>query len=111
MFKNKIYSKTFKNHYNNICKPVLNSHDVRNCLTSLHDKFVICVADKAANNFVIFCKKYYLEVLCKELGINNYNILGNSTYKYIINNTAIDIVKNVSDNCKKFSVTISKKTL
>ena len=40
-------------------------------------------ADKAANNFVIVCKKYYVTVLMNELGIdfNTYACLGNVTYK------------------------------
>ena len=32
------------------------------------------LADKAANNVIIVCKKYYIDTLVKELGINNVNI-------------------------------------
>ena len=37
-------------------------------------------ADKAANNVIVVCKKYYIETLIKELGINTTNISPNSTY-------------------------------
>ena len=35
--------------------------------------------NKAANNVIIVCKKYYIDTLVKELGINNVNI-NNPTY-------------------------------
>ena len=41
---------------------------------------VLVPADKAANNVIIVCKKYYIDTLVKELGINNVNI---SNPKYI----------------------------
>ena len=35
--------------------------------------------NKAANNVIIVCKKYYIDTLVKELGINNVKI-SNPTY-------------------------------
>ena len=37
--------------------------------------------DKAANNFVVVCKKFYVEVLLRELGIDTVTFTGieNST--------------------------------
>ena len=37
--------------------------------------------DKAANNFVVVCKKFYVEVLLRELGIDTvtFTCIGNST--------------------------------
>ena len=46
----------------------------------LHDDFVLVPADKAANNVTVVCKKYYIERLIKELGINTISISRNSTY-------------------------------
>ena len=41
-------------------------------------------ADKASNNVVVICKKYYIEVIIKEL----YNIMGSkSTYQYVTDNS------------------------
>ena len=51
------------------CK-VLNQPDVKDTLEKLHTNFVLIPADKAANNVIMVCKKYYIETLVKELGIN-----------------------------------------
>ncbi len=55
------------------------------CLQNLHNKYIVVPADKAANNYVFICKKYYLNVLTKELGIemtlNGLKIWGNMTYQ------------------------------
>ena len=40
-------------------------------LTDIHDRFVLTPADKASNNIVFVCKKYYYECLIRELGLNN----------------------------------------
>ena len=60
------------------CK-VLDQPDVKDTLHKLHASFVLVPADKAANNVIIVCKKYYIDTLVKELGINNVNI-NNPTY-------------------------------
>ena len=41
--------------------------------------FFLVPAEKAVNNVIIVCKKYYIDTLVKELGINNVNI-DNPTY-------------------------------
>ena len=46
----------------------------------IQTNYVLVPADKAANcNVIIVCKKYYIDTLVKELGINNVNI-SNPTY-------------------------------
>ena len=57
--------------------------DVIQYINKLHDRFVIVPVDKASNNFAIICKKFYLEVLMKELGIANGVITGNDVYKVV----------------------------
>ena len=59
---------------------ILNDPDVKDTLRRLHDDFVLVPADKAANNVIVVCKKYYIETLIKELSINTTNISPNSTY-------------------------------
>ena len=39
-------------------------------LKKVTDKYVLTVADKAANNFIVVCKKFYMLTLCRELGVN-----------------------------------------
>ena len=41
--------------------------DVKACLADLHDKYVFVPADKAPNNIIIICERYYIETLIKEL--------------------------------------------
>ena len=60
---------------------VLQNVDVKACLSDLHNKYVFVPADKAPNNIVIICKRYYIETLIKELGLDNCSTpTGNSTY-------------------------------
>ena len=59
---------------------ILNDPDVKDTLRRLHDDFISAPADKAANNVIVVCKKYHIETLMKELGINTTNISPNSTY-------------------------------
>ena len=53
--------------------------DVKDTLHKLQTKYVLVPADKAANNVITVCKKYKIDTLVKELGINNVNI-SNPTY-------------------------------
>ena len=53
------------------CRPIYPSvfkkPEVVNELHRLHDNFVLVPADKASNNIVFVCKKYYYECLLNEL--------------------------------------------
>ena len=60
------------------CK-VLDQPDVKDTIHKLHANYVLVPADKPANNVIIVCKKYYIDTLVKELGVNNVNI-NNPTY-------------------------------
>ena len=40
-------------------------------LSRLHENIVIVPADKASNNYTFVCKKYYVSILTKELGLNS----------------------------------------
>ena len=60
---------------------VLQNADVKACLSDLHSKYVFVPADKAPNNVIIICKRYYIETLIKELGLDNCSTpTGNLTY-------------------------------
>ena len=50
-------------------KAILQDPDVSEYLQKLHEKFVLVPIDKAANNVAIVCKRYYVEVMLKEIGI------------------------------------------
>ena len=49
-------------------------------LTQLHEKHVLAPIGKAANSVAIICKKYYVTVILKEVGILG---AGNETCVYI----------------------------
>ena len=68
-----------KGHFKSPKCKVLDQPDVKGTLHKLHANYVLVHADKAANNVMVVCKKYYIETLVKELGINNVNI-NNPTY-------------------------------
>ena len=42
---------------------VLQNADVKACLSDLHNQYVFVQADKAPNNIIIICKRYYVETL------------------------------------------------
>ena len=70
---------SLKGHFKSPKCKVLDQPDVKDTLHKLHANYVLVPADKAANNVIIVCKKYYIDTLVKELGINNVNI-NNPTY-------------------------------
>ena len=60
---------------------VLQNTDVKACLSELYNKYVFVPADKAPNNTISICKRYYIETLIKELGFDNCSTpTRNSTY-------------------------------
>lgn len=69
----------------------LNDSEVKKYLTDLQQQYVMVPIDKADNNVAFICKRYYIEVIAKELGL-----LGSqsSTYEHISNTNPNDIVSN-----------------
>ena len=47
---------------------------MKDTLMKLDDDFVLVPTDKATNNMIDVCKKYYIETLIKKLSINTTNI-------------------------------------
>ena len=65
-------------HYNSVLK----DNAVVHYIQKLHKRFVIIPIDKAANNFAFVCKKFYIDVLRKELGITVQGAaVGNNVYQ------------------------------
>ena len=62
---------------------VFRNKEVQKYIEHLHSRFVIVPVDKASNNFAIICRKFYIEVLMKELGFANGEIIGNPVYKHV----------------------------
>ncbi len=63
-------------------------------------------ADKASNNIIIVCKKYYIQILIDELGV----VSGNASKTYVYENTSLDIiVKLHSEKMTQLWVEVSEK--
>ena len=81
--------------------------DVKACLSDLHNKYVFVPADKAPNNIMIICKRYYIETLIKELGLDNSSTAtGNSTYTPC-QMSSEDIVNTHDTFMKSFGIELS----
>ena len=80
--------------------------DVKACLSDLHNKYVFVPADKAPNNIII-CKRYHIETLIKELGLDNCSTpAGNSTYT-LCQMSSEDIVNTHDTFMKSLSIELS----
>lgn len=74
-----------------------------------HKRYILVPIDKASNNVGIICKKYYCEIINKELGIqirNNANCLiqGNETYQQTVV-TLEDIISLHNEYTQRFCCT------
>jgi hypothetical protein len=79
---------------------ILDDKDVKQELKHLHDQYVIVNADKASNNIIVICKKYYLDCMRNELGLCNNDNNTNQTYEHVIDKTLDDII-HMHDNYMK----------
>ena len=70
-------------------------------LNKLHENFVLVPADKASNNVIVVCKKYYLDVVIKELNLNN-------TYKEVHNNS-VNIISRHLDYMVKNDIDVREQ--
>ena len=86
-------------------KPVLSDPEVTAYLEHLHRHFVVVPIDKAANNFAFICKKYYVSVILKELGLSG---LSSNTYEKS-NLSKDEIINNNIKFCEKFGLKITEE--
>ena len=84
-------------------KPILKDETVAAYLTQIQSKFVLVPIDKAANNIAIICKKFYIEKLLLEIGLND---TPSETYKRSSKNIDEVIGTNI-DLCKSFHLEVS----
>ena len=67
---------------------MLRDPEVISYLNILHEQYVMCPIDKAGNNIAFMCKKFYVQVLLKELGLltttsNTYQQLNDTLHNII----------------------------
>ena len=89
-------------------KKVLRDPEVVSYLNILQKQYVMCPIDKAANNIAFICKRYYVRVLIKELGLlgatsNTYQEV-NDTLQNILQqqNNTLDSVFGLKNNDEQF---------
>ena len=112
MKKNKVFvlvdpdierlKKKVKKHYTN---PILKQPEVVDYLNLFHQKYVMTPIDKTSNNVSVICKRYYVEVVLKEIGI-----LGNGSETYEKTDRSKEEI--VDDNriySEKLGYTLSEK--
>ena len=88
---------------------ILQNTTSKNCLSDLQSKYVLVPIDKAANNVAFICKRFYAEVLLKELGILGTST---STYTKIEDKTPDEIVTQHQSELKnQFNISVSKDML
>ena len=97
----------FERHFKSPKCKVLDQPDVKNTLHKLHANYVLVPTDKAANNVIVVCKKYYIDTLVKELGIDNVNS-NNQTYIPIDDDSFETIVKSHNQFIISVGLEVSK---
>ena len=90
---------------------ILDKWDIKYELKRLQEQFIITSVDKASNNFVFICKKFYVQTLLNELGFDftTMQCRGNETYSRCpYNESYYD--KSICDHISsKFTITVNDK--
>ena len=89
---------------------ILKKPEVQLALEEHHKKFIICVIDKASNNFALICKKFYLLNQGKELGLDSGRF-GNDTYLKIRDSEAEICLKLKEEMSRLFEINIPEQNL
>ena len=86
-------------------REVLKDQYCRRSLEELHEKYVIAPIDKATGNVAFICKRFYAQVVVKELGLDGK--MGCSTYESVNDFTVNDVIQKDSQDLKsKFNVNV-----
>ena len=83
----------------------LKDSECRQYLSDLHSRYVIAPIDKATGNVSLICKRFYAEVLIKELGIAGVD---SETYELTRKKYSTVIKKNKVDLKNKFNIDVSE---
>ena len=104
LVKNYVLSKIRKIDFAPI-KEVLHLDSVKQYISGLHEKFVICPIDKAGHNFAIVCKKFYIDIIKKELGVYT-TAMGNDVYQPVSYNIDDLVMKHAEILKEDFNITL-----
>jgi hypothetical protein len=112
--KHKYKNNNHHKHTHNM--PIFDEDEINKELLKIHDDYVVVNADKAGNNIIIVCKKYYLECIDKEFKINKNknknNKDNNKNNTYVRSKYKYDtIIKKHITYMNKHNINIDKKML
>ena len=82
----------------------LKDPECRNYLSELHDRYVIAPIDKATGNVALICKRFYADVLVKELGIGGNK---SATYEVVKRKCDSVVKENKKDLKSKYNIEVS----
>ena len=95
-------SQKLRKHHTN---PVLKQDEVLNYLKEFHAKYVMVPIDKAANNVAVICKRYYAEVILREIGV-----LGDGCETYTRTDKSKDeIIAENAEYAERLGYTLTEK--
>ena len=75
-------------------------------LSLLHKNFVLAPIDKASGNVAVICKRFYAEVLVKELGLEGPT---SDTYELVQKNKGDIVESHVKHLKQKFDLDVSNE--
>ena len=85
---------------------MLKNVDIKVCLSDLH-KYVFIPADKAPNNIIIIRKRYYIETLIKELGLDNCSTATENSAYTLYQMSSEDLVNTHDTFMKSLGIELS----
>ena len=89
--------------YTNKHMDCLSSPDVKSALDNIHKDFVVVPIDKATGSIALVCKRFYVSVITRELGLNNNS--STNTYNIADGLSVNDIIDgNIRDLKIKFGI-------
>ena len=104
--KIRVLEGTIKHHK---VTEVLKDKDAREYLSYLHEHFVLARIDKATGNVSIICKRFYAEVLVKELGLDERDN-NNGTYVHVSDTSTEAIIqKHIRELSSKLGIDLSEE--
>ena len=81
----------------------LSSPDVKNAIDNIRKDFVVAPIDKATGNIALVCKRFYVSVISRELGLNNNS--STDTYNNAGGLSSNDVIEgNIRDLKIKFGI-------
>ena len=103
---NKIQSLKARVHSKHTAKS-LSDENVKQHLEELQERYVMVPIDKADSNVAFVCKRYYIEVIAKELGLQGSH---SSTYEHLQNSTPNEIISNHQNDLQEhFDMTVPEE--